>query len=456
MHKSTSDNIKRSKRPDKKEKLVERIKKAVEYSWTGVWHDNSKALKVKVIKTVNLSIRSFMDRDLQQISMSLTYRTILALVPALAMIFAICRGFGFQNLLTNSLNRFIPGQKHLVEMSLNFVDSYLKQASQGLFVGIGLVMLLWTVISLLSSIEDAFNSIWDIRQSRSIYQKATDYIAICLVIPILIVCSSGVSIFMSTISDSLNLPFLTPFVDIVLEFSPLLLYAIAFTLSFMLIPNTKVDFKYAAISGAICSIMFTILQYLFISGQVYVSNYNAIYGTFSFLPIILVWLQFSWVILLFGCVLTYSLQNVFSLNFLTNTNTVSPDYARQIVAVISAKIVQKSIKGENPPSATSIARDTELPAKLVNEMITSLHKAKLVYIVKNSDTDTGIAPTPEMTELTLTELYRKLSNLGDSDFIPGFAHRYKDLISNVDRWTDASYDNTPDMLLRNLPLPLHN
>ena len=118
----------------------------------------------------------------------------------------------------------LPSQQKAVSTALSFVDSYLNQASQGMFVGIGIVFLLWTVISLLSHIETAFNTIWDIKRERSLYQKITDYIAICLIIPVLMICSSGVSIFMSTtIQDKLNLPFLTPFVNIALEATPLIL-----------------------------------------------------------------------------------------------------------------------------------------------------------------------------------------------------------------------------------------
>lgn len=445
---------KKGKGPGAIARLIDRTIKTAQYCWTGVWRDNRKTMKVRVIKTLNLSVRTFMDGNLQIMSMSLTYRTVLAIIPALAMVFAICRGFGFQNLLADGLNDFMPGQQKVVGMMLGFVDSYLRQASQGLFIGVGLVMLLWTVISLLSSIEDSFNEIWDIKQSRSLYQKATDYIAICLVIPILIVCSSGVSIFMSTISDSLNLPFLTPLLDIVLDFSPVLLYAIAFTLSFLLIPNAKIDIKYAAISGAICAVMFTILQYLFISGQVYVSNYNAIYGTFSFVPIMLVWLQFSWLIVLFGCVLTYSLQNVFSLNFLTDPEKLSAQYSRQITAVMAAIIVQTTLKGATPPSATEIARETTLPARLVNERIALMSKAELIYIVKVGDSSTGVAATPALINMNLTELFEKIENSGDSDFVPGFEQRYSSLIADVARWTESSYANTPDIMLRNLPVHL--
>ena len=212
-----------------------------------------------------------MDLDLQTKSMSLTFSTVLAIVPGFALLFAIGRGFGFQKLLEDQLFMSFPAQKHFITFALQFVDSYLNEASQGVFVGVGLIFLLYTLVSLLSDIETSFNQIWDIRRDRSIYQKITDYIAICLLVPVLMICSSGISIFMSSsIQSTTHLAFLTPLVNVGLEASPFILVWLAFSISFCLIPNTRVKFKYAAVSGAICAVMFQILQMLFVSGQIYV------------------------------------------------------------------------------------------------------------------------------------------------------------------------------------------
>ncbi|MDE6559154.1 MAG: YihY/virulence factor BrkB family protein, partial [Muribaculaceae bacterium] len=290
-------------------KIIARIKALYNFCTVGVWKTTRDTLSVRIVKTLNLSVRSFFDRDLQMKSASLTYSSVLALVPALALMLAIGRGFGLQDLISNSLYSYFPSQHKALETSMTFVDSYLKEANNGIFVGVGIIILLWTVVSLLSTVEEAFNNVWDIKKDRTIYQKITDYIAICLLVPILMICSSGVSIFMSTIvQNNVHLAFLSPLVNISLELAPLFLVWIAFTLSYYLIPNTKVQIKYAAVAGAICAVAFQIIQLMFVNGQIYVSKYNAIYGSFAFLPLLLIWMQLSWLVLLFGCVLTYSLQ----------------------------------------------------------------------------------------------------------------------------------------------------
>ena len=130
-------------------RISERISKAFAYASKGVWQDPRNTFKVRVVKVINLSIRSFFDRDLQNKSMSLTYSTVLAIVPGFALLFAIGRGFGFQNLLEEQLFINFPAQKNFISFALKFVDSYLTEASQGIFVGIGLLFLLYTLISLL-------------------------------------------------------------------------------------------------------------------------------------------------------------------------------------------------------------------------------------------------------------------------------------------------------------------
>ncbi len=139
-----------------------------EFVWTGVWRDNRNTWQIRLLKTLNLSVRTVLRSDLQTTACALTYRSLLALVPALALLFAIGRGFGFQNLLTTQLFNYFPSQQKALETAFRFVDSYLAQASEGIFVGVGIVVLLWTLISLVGAVEDAFNDIWGVRSGRSL------------------------------------------------------------------------------------------------------------------------------------------------------------------------------------------------------------------------------------------------------------------------------------------------
>lgn len=424
------------------------------YCAGGVWDDPSNTMKVKVVKVINLSFRSFMDRELQAKSMALTYSTVLAIVPAFAMLFAIGRGFGFQNLLEEQLFMNFPAQKNFITFALKFVDSYLNEASQGIFVGVGLIFLLYTVASLLDDIETAFNQIWDIKKDRSIYQKITDYIAICLLVPVMMICSSGVSIFMSsTFQSNEHFAFLTPIVNIALEASPFILAFLAFSISFCMIPNTKVKFKYAATAGSICAVIFQILQMLFLSGQLYVSKYNAIYGSFSFLPLLLIWLQLSWLILLFGCVLTYSMQNIFAFNFLDNKVPPSRSLETKVMIIIMA-IIAKRFHDEQPPlSAQEISISYNLPIRMVNRLCEKLNKAGLINLVVKENEMVGIAPAIDTDELTVGNIFYKIENEGNPNYIPRFKERYEKTILALDNWFGKCYKELSEKPLKDIPLP---
>lgn len=438
----------------KKPSFFKKIGSFFSYAATGVWDDPRNTTKVKVVKVINLSFRSFMDRDLQTKSMALTFSTVLAIVPAFAMLFAIGRGFGFQNLLEEQLFLNFPAQKNFITFALKFVDSYLNQASQGIFVGVGLIFLLYTVISLLSDIETAFNQIWDIKKDRSIMQKVTDYIAICLLVPVMMICSSGVSIFMSsTFQGNDHFSFLTPLVNIALEAFPFVLAFLAFSISFCLIPNTKVKVKYAMTAGAICAVMFQILQMLFLSGQLYVSKYNAIYGSFSFLPLLLIWLQFSWLILLFGCVLTYSMQNIFAFNFLDNSVPPSRSLETKVTLIIMAIVARRFHEEKAPLSPQELSINYNLPIRMVNRLCEKLNKAGLINMVMTDDDKTGIAPAMDTDEMTVGIIFKKIETEGNSNYIPRFNTIYSVTIKTLDEWFGKCYEELEEIPLKDIPLP---
>ncbi len=434
--------------------LIQRIKSMVNYCISGVWSDPHRNTKVRLIRTLNLSVSSFLNRGLQLKSMALTYSTILALVPAIALLVAIGRGFGLQDTLMNELYNFFPSQHRAISAALTFVDAYLNEATQGVFVGVGILFLLWTVISLLSYITDAFNSIWGIKQDRSFFQKITDYISICLIIPILMICSSGVSIFMSTaVQDNLYFPFLSPMVHLFLDIAPFILTFLAFTLCYQLIPNTKVNIKYSAISGLLAAIAFQVLQLLFVNGQIYVSKYNAIYGSFAFLPLLLIWLQLSWMILLAGCVLTYSLQNVFTFNFNMNSDKLSLSGWRNIAMIVMGVICKLYIKHQKPLTQIRIAVEYNLPIRVVNRLVEKFHEANLTYSVKLEEGVFGEVPAMELQNFTLADFLKTFDHKGESDIMPEIHQLYSELYTMLAPMKLKSYDAFSSVLMRDLPIP---
>lgn len=435
-------------------KLSAKIKKTYAYVTDGVWSDPKNTIGTRIIKTGNLTLNALFNSSLQNKSMSLTYQTVLSVVPAFALLVAIGRGFGLQDALQGQLYQMFPSQDRVITTALSFVDSYLNSATQGVFVGVGIVVLLWTVISLLSSIEDTFNSIWGVATSRTFYQKFTDYIAICLMIPVLMICSSGVSIFMSSVIQSnIKLPFLTPVVNWSLELAPVFLCWLAFALSYFLIPNTKVKFKYAAIAGALAAVAFQILQMLFVNGQIYVSKYNAIYGSFAFLPLLLIWLQLSWLVLLTGCMIAYSMQNVFTFNLMGDEAAISNRGWHNVALIVMAVTVQRFHNRLKPLTKQQIAVRYYLPIRIVGRIIEKLKEAKLIYDVTLPDGSVGISSAVESENFTVADFLKAFDNVGVTIFIADFKQVYSEMLSQIEPRRSEAYKDFSDLLIKDVSLP---
>ena len=439
---------------EKKEQtsLWQRIMQNVKYCIHDVWDDSRSVWSVKTVKIINLSIRSYLDRDLQMRSCALTYNTVLAVVPALAMLFAIARGFGFQNLLQSELFRYFPAQRQALETALTYVDNYLAQASQGIFIGIGLIFLLWTLISLMSNVEDTFNHVWGVNTKRSLQRKFTDYTALFLLLPLLMICSAGITIFMS---DAVQRVFadnaLSPLVHRLLAFTPTVISWIIFTAAYFMVPNTKVRFKGALFAGMLCGTLFQVVQWLFVSGQLYVSKYNAIYGSFAFLPLLLVWLQLSWLITLSGVVLTYAWQNFDSFAYRDKAEKISQSYSNRLAIAVLSQAVKRFKQKKGLLTRCGVIHDFDIPSQLADQLLGNLLQAGLLNQV-NRDNEEEIAfqPAFDPDDFTVNDTANRLSQLGNSDFIPKADARFAKIWSAIQ---DSQQQKTDDILLLDLPDP---
>lgn len=439
--------------------LINRCIDIWNYCTSGVWNDSRKTWQVNLLKTINLSVSSFLSHDLQSRACALTYRTLLALVPALALLLAIGRGFGLQQILQDQLIKYFPSQHTVLNAAFGFVDSYLKEASGGVFVGIGIVFLLWTLISLLSSVEDCFNNIWQIVRGRLFWRKVTDYLAIFLILPVIMICASGLQLFMTTsLKTLLPYDFIDSALPVLLDCLSIVLTWLFFAGSYMLIPNTKVKPIPAIIAGVAVGSAYQILQWLFVSGQMYVAKYNAIYGSFSFLPLLLLWLQLVWLFTLIGGVLCYASQNISEYNFSEKIDRISTNYRLQIAIVIMGIISKRFYEEKQPVSASEISQTYAIPINLVRPLVAKLNAAKLVNYLQSDDNDLTnhpLQPALEITDLTVGEVADRLFNTGESGFIEEFNSRFPEIAAIASKYLNImkTSSDTPIIRLMETEIP---
>lgn len=252
----------------------------------------------------------YFDKDFQQTACALTHRTLLAIVPFFAMMFAIARGFNVQNFLLDQLTQRFASQRDFIVRAVSFVDSYLEHTTDGVFIGVGIVALIVTLYFLLNAVERSFNTIWDCHE-RTFARKFTDYTSILFWVPVLMIAAFGISVWIdSGIRSFFLLPNISTIAEIALRVLNFAIQVVVFTLLMKYMPNTNVRLRYALFSGVVCSISFELLQMLF-SFSLYVSSYNAVYGSFAYIPLFLLWVQFSWLICLVGAQLASAAQAQF-------------------------------------------------------------------------------------------------------------------------------------------------
>ena len=262
------------------------------------------------LRRLVLAIELFIDRNLTGHAAALTYSSILGAVPVLAIVFAIARGFGFEQLIEEKLKANPTLSPEMTETIMNFVNSYLERARGGVFIGVGLLMLFYTLYSLISYIENAFNSIWRVKHSRELYRGAVNYISVFFLLPIIIVVTSGLQLFLTGIGHFFpDFTFVNASIEFLVQLSPYVLACIAFILLYKLMPNTSVRWSATLVPGLLAGTAFQGLQWFYINSQVWISSYNAIYGSFAAIPLFMLFIQFSWYICLFGAGLSYTHQN---------------------------------------------------------------------------------------------------------------------------------------------------
>ncbi len=372
-----------------------------------------------IIKTIYICINRFTKDRIVDKAAALTYSTLLAIVPILAILFAIARGFGFDNLVESQIISGFGGQTETTEIILQFVDSYLSQTKSGVFIGVGLIMLLWTVLNLINNMELTFNRIWQVNKARSMHRKITDYFSMLLLIPILLVLSGGLSIFMSTMVKNIeDFTLLAPIGKFMIRLIPFALTWFMYTALYIFMPNTKVKLKHALIAGILAGTAHQAFQFLYIGSQLWVSRYNAIYGSFAALPMFLLWLQVSWTICLFGAELTYAGQNISSFSFDKDTRNISRRYRDFISILVMSLIAKRFEKNEAPYTAENISEKCQIPIRLTQRILYELQKVNLLHEVMTDEKSEEIAyqPSMDINRLDVAFLLDKLDTYGSEDF----------------------------------------
>ncbi len=270
-------------------------------------------------------------------------------------------------------------------------------------------------MKVLGNIEESFNDIWEVKHSRSFIRKFSDYIALFLLAILFLVSTSGVVVFISNQIKGISiLEYASPLAMVLF---PYLIIWIVFTLLLYIMPNKKVNFNAALFGGIISGTMFQLLQYGYIHSQVWVSKYNAIYGSFAALPLFLIWLQLSWLIVLLGAELSFAYQNYRSFEFDADIKRISYKYKRLVYLLIVHHVTSRFEKGEEPVTNMNLSVNLKLPIRLVNELLFELVESKVFSEVSlGRENEVFYQPALDINKLSITTVVSMVETRGSSDF----------------------------------------
>lgn len=367
----------------------------------GVLQGDPKYTKSKLLKILIFTIKGMGKHDIVTISAALTFYTLMSLVPIVAVIFAVLKGFGFEENLTEYLYANFSDYTNVIDVFLSFVNRMLAKTRGGIIAAVGVAVLLWSVIKVFGNIEDAFNKIWEVRKARSLSRKFGDYLSIIFIAPILLVSSLSLGTVITNFLSFLNAP---GFVNILLWIISFALIWILFAFIYWLMPNTKVNFKGAIIAGMIAGTAFLIFSFIYFYIQGEVSSYNAIYGTFAALPLFLAWMQTSWQILLIGGELSFVYQHYEYYEQEQFAETLDVDHKRKALLATMLAVIKNFIKDESAINASAISVQLNLPVGVVRDMIYKLGKAGLIAELAKDD---DYIPAKDVHTITVSEVLEK-------------------------------------------------
>ncbi|HCI56146.1 MAG TPA: YihY/virulence factor BrkB family protein, partial [Bacteroidales bacterium] len=342
----------------------------------------------------------------------------MSVVPIAAIAFAIAKGFGLEQSLEEQLIKNFQAQREVLDWLITNARNALNATRGGYIAGIGVVILFWSVMSLLDHIESSFNDIWEIRVSRQWYRKFTDYLTIMLIAPVFIVLSGSITVFINTkltefMANSAILEELKPLVSFLVKLLPFIITWLILTVLYIVMPNTRVQFKSALIAGILAGSFLQFVQWLYIDLQFGITKLNAIYGSFAAIPLFLVWLQMSWIIVLLGAELSYANQNFTRYEFEKEALNISYFHKKALTLMIMSKLVKNFAEGLPPLSAEALSSELKIPVRLVNDIVQDLNTAGLVSaVLKDESKERLYQPAVNIDLITINYVLSNLEKKG--------------------------------------------
>ncbi|SKA77579.1 membrane protein [Paucidesulfovibrio gracilis DSM 16080] len=378
-----------------------------------------------VSRWLYLVVRGFLGDQCLIRSGALTFTTTLSIVPLLAVAFSIAKGFGLQNseFIHDLLSQLASGNEQVVTSIIGYIDN----TNVRTLGWMGVAFLLITVFSMVSTVEQAFNTIWNVKRGRSPWRKFTDFFSVILIMPVIFLVATSTTVtvqksdFVQKVMEVSGLGWLE---SLFLKLAPLVLIWLAFTFAYSFIPNTKVRLRSAALGGAVAALFWQLSQGAYIRWQMGFNNYNAIYGSFAQLPLFLIWMYISWIIVLFGAEMCMAVQNLRSFTKQQFIRRASLEQRQKLALVMMLLVVRPFRTGCLLPTVDELSDRLMIPREMVVELFGQLAASGLAAPSEEGD-DLRFYPAMQPSRILVTDIQKAVSaSQGDEE--PGRSFGFVD------------------------------
>lgn len=360
-----------------------------------------KGTVVSIGKLIYNIALDFWEKDCYTKASTLTFYTLQSIVPFLAAMLAIARGFGFDQSLQELLTSTFIEQKEILTRAVQIALSMLEFISKGEVVGIGVILLLWTNLNLVSYIEYVFNEIWRVKVTRSLFQKLEDFLFAVVIFPLILVTSSSVTLFVK--AQIHDLAYFSRLNQILIL--PWLLSCVLFGALYFLIPNAKIRVIPRLIASIISGTAFQAWQIIFINLQLHLFSYNTVYGAFALIPLFLIWLQFSWIIALVGAIISYHIEN-YTVDKQEEKEGIEKTITQnELGLLVLLDCFSEFYKGSPPVTVTQLSERIGVRPNTITEILKIFEENKILFSFYNKDNEVCYHPLKNPDTLKIMDIY---------------------------------------------------
>jgi membrane protein len=408
----------------------------------------AKGKWVRALQLATALLNNFVQDGCLTRAAALSFTTLLSFVPLFALAFSVLKGFGVQNRLGPLILQQVAAGSEVVVAR---VITYINNTNVGSLGAIGLVALLATAINMLGSVEATFNAIWGVSATRTFYRKFSDYLSVLVIAPLLLLAATSITGSLqskSMVQWLLQRTYLGDLLLFLLQLAPYLSVWGALFLLYIFMPNTKIRYGSAFFGAVVAGTLWELAQWAYIHFQIGMGNYNAVYGTLAALPILMVWINVNWLIVLLGMEIVTLHQNLSTFRREMRGDRVSQSLKETVALALLRHVAIAFHRGEDAWSAETLSVRLAIPLRVVRQILVELKEAGFV-VATGGET---YLPSRELDQIFLKEVILSLRCHGASCRIAGEEEAYA-LLARAERALAQAFDaeTLKDLVIVNEP-----